>query len=134
MSPEQIAGHAADRRADVWAFGCVLYEMLTGKPAFGGDDVSDTMANAARTDPEWTLLPPTTPAVLVQMLRRCLERDATRRFQDMTDVLAPIRESIGQEGALEAFFRQSVLREIEERASAVREGAPIAQKGAAQRH
>jgi eukaryotic-like serine/threonine-protein kinase len=134
MSPEQIAGHAADSRADVWAFGCVLYEMLTGTPAFGGEDVSDTMAHTARTDPEWTLLPPTTPAVLVQMLRRCLEKDATRRFQHMADVLAPIRESIGQEGALEAFFRQSVLRQIDEQASAVHQRAPIAKKGAVQRH
>jgi len=112
MSPEQIAGHFADSRADVWAFGCVLYEMLTGKPAFGGDDVTDTMAHAVRSDPEWTLLPPTTPAVLVQMLRRCLEKDPARRFQRMPDVLAPIRESIGQEGALEAFLRQTMLRRM----------------------
>lgn len=112
MSPEQIAGHVADRSADVWAFGCVVYEMLTGTSAFGGDDVSDTMAHAVRSDPEWTLLPPTTPVVLVQMLRRCLEKDPARRFQTMPDVLAPIRESTGEPGALEAYLRQSTLGQM----------------------
>jgi len=112
MSPEQIAGHVADSRADVWAFGCLVYEMLTGMPAFGGDDVTDTMAHAVRSDPEWTLLPPTTPAALVQMLRRCLEKDPASRFQRMPDVSASIRESIGQEGAVEAFLRQSTLGQL----------------------
>ena len=109
LSPEQIAGHAADSRADVWAFGCVLYEMLTGNPAFGADDVEDTMARVARGEPEWALIPPAVPATLVQMLRRCLDKDPLRRFQRLTDVLGPIRMEIGEEGAVEAFLRQSAL-------------------------
>ena len=109
MSPEQVAGHAADSRADVWAFGCVLYEMLTGKPAFGADDVEDTMARVASSEPEWALIPPAAPATLVQMLRHCLEKDPLRRFQRLTDVLGPIRTTIGEEGAVEAFLRQSAL-------------------------
>jgi serine/threonine protein kinase len=128
MSPEQIAGHAADSRADVWAFGCVLYEMLTGKPAFGGDDVNDTMARVTRSEPEWALIPPTTPVPLVDVLRRCLKKDAAQRFQRMPDVLASIKMTTGEEeddlasdanvfrprhpGALSAYLRQSVLNRI----------------------
>jgi serine/threonine protein kinase len=97
MSPEQIAGHAADSRADVWAFGCVLYEMLTGKPAFGGDDVSDTMARVTYSEPEWALIPPTTPVPLVDVLRRCLKKDAAQRFPRMPDVLASIKMTTGEE-------------------------------------
>ena len=109
MSPEQVAGHAADSRADVWAFGCVLYEMLTGKPAFAADDLRDTMTRVASTEPEWALIPAPVPAPLVQMLRRCLAKDPLRRFQRLTDVLGPIRTTIGEEGAVEAFLRQSAL-------------------------
>ena len=109
MSPEQIAGHAADSRADVWAFGCVLYEMLTGRPAFAADDVEDTMTRVARAEPEWALIPPAAPATLVQMLRRCLEKDPLRRFPRLTEVLGLIRATIGEEGAVEAFLRQSAL-------------------------
>ncbi len=112
MSPEQIAGHAADSRADVWAFGCVVYEMLTGKPAFAADDLDDTMSRISGGEPEWTLIPSVAPASLVQMLRRCLEKDAHRRFQRLTDVLGPIRNTIGEEGAVEAFLRQSALERI----------------------
>ena len=112
MSPEQVAGHAADSRADVWAFGCVLYEMLTGKPAFAADDLVDTMARVTGNEPEWALIPPAVPTSLVQMLRRCLQKDPLRRFQRLTDVLGPIRATIGEEGAVEAFLRQSALGRI----------------------
>ena len=67
------------------------------------------MARVARTQPEWALIPPTAPATLVQMLRGCLEKDPSRRFQRLTDVLGPIRTEIGEEGAVEAFLRQSAL-------------------------
>ena len=64
MSPEQAKGRPADKRTDVWAFGCVLYEMLTGKPAFGGDDISDTLANVLKADPDWTALPASLPPAI----------------------------------------------------------------------
>src|SRR5262245_71995 len=70
MSPEQAKGRPADKRSDVWAFGCVLYEMLTGKPAFAGEDVSDTLAAVLRGDPDWTALPAAMPASIHRLLRR----------------------------------------------------------------
>jgi eukaryotic-like serine/threonine-protein kinase len=62
MAPEQARGKPVDRRADVWAFGCVLYEMLTGKRAFDGEDIGDTLANALKSEPDWTALPSHSPA------------------------------------------------------------------------
>jgi serine/threonine protein kinase/Tol biopolymer transport system component len=82
MSPEQAKGRAVDRRADVWAFGAVLYEMLTGQRAFAGDDVSDVLASVLAREPDWTRLPADTP-VLNACVRRCLERDPRQRFGDM---------------------------------------------------
>ena len=73
MSPEQARGKAVDKRADIWAFGCVLYECLTGRKAFEGETVSDTMASILKTDPDWTKLPATTPSRVLRLLRRCLE-------------------------------------------------------------
>src|SRR5262249_41419707 len=75
MSPEQAKGRAADRRSDVWAFGCVLYEMLTGKRAFEGEDVSDTLAFVLTKQPDWDALPPSIPSTIRKLLRRCLEKD-----------------------------------------------------------
>ena len=68
MSPEQARGKAADKRSDVWAFGCVLYEMLTGRRAFEGDEISDTLAAVLRGEPDWNALPPDSPG---QVLRCC---------------------------------------------------------------
>jgi len=113
MSPEQIAGHAADSRADVWAFGCVLYEMLTGTSAFAADDFVDTMARVTGSEPEWTLIPPAVPASLIQLLRRCLDRHATRRIQRLTDILSSDEESIGEERATHAFLRQTALKRMQ---------------------
>jgi serine/threonine protein kinase len=76
MSPEQAKGREADKRSDIWAFGCVLYEMLTGKRAFDGDDVSDTLAAVLRADPDWNALAPGTPQRIRTLLQRCLQRDA----------------------------------------------------------
>src|SRR5262249_42668331 len=78
MSPEQAKGRPADKRSDVWAFGCVLYEMLTGKHAFEGDDVSDTLAAVLRGEPDWTALSQT-PVALQKLVQRCLEKDRGRR-------------------------------------------------------
>jgi hypothetical protein len=79
MSPEQAKGRAADKRGDVWSFGCVLFEMLTGKRAFEGDDVSDTLAAVIRGEPDWTALPATTPGPIHRLLGRSLEKDRKER-------------------------------------------------------
>jgi len=83
MSPEQAKGRAADKRSDVWSFGCVLYEMLTGKRAFEGEDVADTLAAVLRADPDWAALPRETSPSIVTLLKRCLERDRRRRIADI---------------------------------------------------
>jgi Tol biopolymer transport system component len=83
MAPEQARGAAADRRADIWSFGVVLYEMLAGGQMFGGDTVSDTLAAVLKTDPDWSRLPQETPEPIRRLLRRCLERDRRRRLPDI---------------------------------------------------
>jgi Tol biopolymer transport system component len=82
MSPEQAKGRSVDKRSDMWAFGCVLYEMLTGKPAFGAEDVSETLAAVLRDEPDWTALPQGTPAPILRLLRHCLAKDPKRRIGD----------------------------------------------------
>jgi serine/threonine-protein kinase len=86
MAPEQARGRAVDKRADIWAFGCVLYEMLTGRRAFEGEDVSDTLAAVLRGDPDWSALPSGLSPALTTTLRRCLERDPRRRVGDISTV------------------------------------------------
>jgi serine/threonine protein kinase len=85
MSPEQARGRAADKRSDVWAFGCVLYEMLTGTRVFDADEVSDIMAAVLRAEPDWTKLAPQVPERITTLLRRCLEKDHKRRLRDIGD-------------------------------------------------
>jgi hypothetical protein len=85
MSPEQARGRAADRRSDIWAFGCVLYECLTGSRAFHGDTVSDTLAHLLKGEPDWMSLPPETPTLIKFLLRRCLEKDPRSRLHDIAD-------------------------------------------------
>ncbi len=81
MSPEQARGKAVDRRTDIWAFGCVLYEMLAGRRAFAGDTVTDTLATVLQGEPDWSGLPASTPEVVTQLVRRCLDKDSKRRLQ-----------------------------------------------------
>jgi serine/threonine protein kinase len=78
MSPEQASGKKADRRADIWSFGAVLYEMLSGKKAFEGESVSDTLATVLKLDPDWSALPKETPGSIVKLVRRCLTKDRKR--------------------------------------------------------
>jgi serine/threonine-protein kinase len=85
MSPEQARGKSVDRRADIWAFGVVLYEMLVGRKAFEGETVSDTLAAVLRSEPDWSRLPQSTPGHVRRTLRRCLERDRERRLRDIGD-------------------------------------------------
>ena len=85
MSPEQARGQLVDKRADIWAFGCVFYEMLTRRPAFAGDTVSDTLVAVLDREPNWSALSSSTPAWLRSLLRRCLEKDPSRRVRDIGD-------------------------------------------------
>jgi len=96
MSPEQAKGRAADRRADIWAFGCVAYEMLTGRPAFDGADVSEIMAGVIKSDVNWSALPADTPASIQRLLERCLRKDPKLRMRDIGDVRVMLEESIGK--------------------------------------
>jgi Tol biopolymer transport system component len=86
MSPEQARGRPVDKRADIWAFGCVLYEMLTGRRAFTGDDVTDTIGAVIHKEPDWSLLGPDTPASVRLTLQRCLAKQPKQRFHDIGDV------------------------------------------------
>ena len=101
MSPEQAKGRAADKRSDVWAFGCVLYEMLTGARAFQGDDVSDTLAAVLRGEPDWTALPASTPPPIRRLLRRCLEKDRKRRLDSAADARLEIEEALTAPSAVD---------------------------------
>jgi Tol biopolymer transport system component len=86
MSPEQARGRAVDKRSDIWAFGCVLYEMLTGRRAFSGEDVSDTLAGILRGDPDWSLISSSVSPTVRQYLKRCLAKDPAQRVHDIADV------------------------------------------------
>jgi len=98
MSPEQARGQPADKRTDIWAFGCVLYEMLTGVAAFGGGEtVSDIIGRILEREPDWTRLPQSTPLNVRALLRRCLDKDPKRRLRDIGDARAEFEERMGHE-------------------------------------
>ncbi len=99
MSPEQAKGRPVDKRSDVWAFGCVLYEMLTGTRAFGGEDVTDTIAAVVRGEPDWTKLPASTPSQIQLLLKRCLEKDRKARISDVGVARFLLNENIEAPGA-----------------------------------
>jgi eukaryotic-like serine/threonine-protein kinase len=92
MSPEQASGKAVDQRTDVWAFGCLLYELLTGKRAFAGETASETIAAVLEHEPEWQNLPAGTPAKIGELLRHCLQKDPDRRLNRITDARRMIEE------------------------------------------
>jgi eukaryotic-like serine/threonine-protein kinase len=93
MSPEQARGKPVDRRADIWAFGCLLYEMLSGRRAFGGDDISLTLAAVLKEDVDFTALPADTPDSVRRMLRRCLQKDPRKRLSAIADARLDLEES-----------------------------------------
>jgi serine/threonine protein kinase/Tol biopolymer transport system component len=93
MSPEQARGQAVDKRTDIWAFGCVLYEMLTGSRAFAGDDVSDALARVLMKEPDWETLPATTPLAIRRLLHRCLAKDRRQRLSDAADARLEIEDA-----------------------------------------
>jgi serine/threonine protein kinase len=94
MSPEQARGQEVDRRTDMWAFGCVLYELLTGKQAFHGDTVTEILAGVLRGEPDWLALPAATPTKARDLLRRCLQKDKTVRMRDAGDARIEMQEAL----------------------------------------
>ena len=95
MSPEQARGKSVDKRTDIWAFGAVLYEMLTGRPAFRGETSPDTIAAVLGREPDWSAPPALTPASIRRLLRRCLEKDPKHRLRDIGDARLEIEEALG---------------------------------------
>jgi eukaryotic-like serine/threonine-protein kinase len=98
MSPEQALGKPADKRADIWSFGAVLYEMLSGRRAFGGESTSDILAAVLKLEPDWSALPKKTPAPILSLIRRCLMKDRRQRLQAIGDARIVIEECLS--GAL----------------------------------
>jgi Tol biopolymer transport system component len=94
MAPEQAKGRPIDKRSDIWAFGCVLYEMLTGTRAFDGDDIADALANVLKSEPDWTRLPAGTPPAAQRLLRQCLRKDAKLRVPDISVARFEIEEAL----------------------------------------
>jgi len=102
MSPEQARGQPVDRRADIWAFGCLLFELLSGRPAFRGNTPSDTIAAVLERSPDWSALPPELPAGVRRLLRRCLEKDAEQRLHDIADARIEIDDVLRGEDEAQA--------------------------------
>jgi eukaryotic-like serine/threonine-protein kinase len=94
MAPEQAKGNPVDKRADVWAFGAVLFEMVSGRAAFEGDTVTEILAAVLSRSPDWNALPPATPSAVRRLLRRCLEKDPKRRLRDIADAAMDIEEAV----------------------------------------
>ena len=94
MSPEQARGRPVDKRTDVWAFGCVLFEMLSGRTTFAGDTVSDTIATILTREPAWDQLPDATPPEVRRLLRRCLQKDPQQRLRDIGDARIELDDAL----------------------------------------
>ena len=124
MSPEQVKGSALDKRSDIWAFGCLLYEMLTARRAFAGGDLAATLASVLKRDPEWQALPPDLPESIRTLLARCLAKDRRQRIADMAIVIYVLdevgRPSSGTKGGA---VRSRVQRHLAEAATWMALGA-----------
>ena len=99
MSPEQARGQAVDKRTDIWAFGCVLYEMVAGRRAFDGETMSDTFVSVLEREPAWDVLPRATPGVIRTLLRRCLRKDPLKRLHDVADAILDIDDATSMPSA-----------------------------------
>ena len=93
MSPEQARGRIVDKRTDIWAFGCLFYEMLTGRAAFAGDTLSDTIARIIEREPDWKVLPPATTPAVKRLIERCLQKDPKRRLRDIGDARVELEDT-----------------------------------------
>jgi Tol biopolymer transport system component len=98
MSPEQARGRTVDKRTDIWAFGCVLYEMLTGQRAFDGEDISVTLAAVIKGAPDWSALPPDVPSSVTTVLKRCLQKDLRQRLRDVGDARLALEGAFDSQG------------------------------------
>src|ERR1700688_3366515 len=101
MSPEQARGKACDKRTDIWAFGCVLYELLTGRQTFHGETTTEILAAVLRGEPNWQALPETTPLSIRALLRRCLQKEMNKRARDAGDARIEIEEALAAPVAAE---------------------------------
>jgi len=125
MSPEQARGKAVDKRIDAWAFGCVLYELLTAQRAFGGETLPDTIAAVLEREPDWQALPASTPVKIRDLLRRCLQKDPQRRLRDLGDARLEIEEVLQPPATAEA----GTKRDTDSRRTALSPSAPAANSG-----
>ena len=125
MSPEQARGRVVDKRSDIWAFGCVLYEMLSGRRVFEGEDASETMAFVITREPDWKALPPSTPAPIRKLLQRCLERNRSKRLADIADAKLEIDDAIASPSHIASALPALPIRNWGERAAWVAAGTSL---------
>ena len=112
MSPEQAKGRPADKRSDIWAFGCVLYEMLSGKRPFDGEDVTDVMVAVLSKEPDWSALPASVPGSIRALIRRCLEKDRRKRVGDIAAALFALDEHASLGGSATVLRRRPLWRRV----------------------
>ena len=115
MSPEQARGKPVDKRSDIFAFGCVLYELLTGRRAFGGETVTDTLAKILEGEPDWEALPQNTPAAIRTLLQRSLTKDPGRRFRDIEYGKIQIEEALNEPAAVSPIEMASAVQPVQQR-------------------
>src|SRR5262249_32945377 len=121
MSPEQARGQPVTKQTDVWAFGCVLYELLTGKQAFHKETLTDTIVAVLEREPDWQALDPTTPTAVRALLRRCLQKDKDRRFRDIGDARIEIEEALTETSAPTHDFPETKSTDVSKGGSGVRQ-------------
>ncbi len=129
MSPEQARGKPVDKRTDIWAFGCVLYELLAGRRAFPGETLSDCVAAVLGKDPQWDVLPASTPRQVQALLRRCLQKDPQRRLRDIGDARIELEDALTSP-AHEALARREPVKMTRRTAISALAGAAVGAAGA----